>query len=170
LGFAPKPSRIAISQTQEHSMSKNSDSTKGGAMAAAGHKTRRAALRALVGASVLAIPTIGSFASALGDPIFAAIERHKAAHDAYQTLSFAMDDVINTREASDAEWDALWNAIDRARKDEDAAFDELLTKVPTTAAGMRAIIAHLVSLDDGRLSHKMKQLLALLLRSQVLAG
>jgi len=151
------------------SMSRHTVSPEGGAIAAEAHKTRRAALRALVGASALVIPSIGSTASALGDPIFAAIERHKAAYDTHQTLSFAMDDVINTREASDAEWDALWDALDRARKDEDAAFDVLLTSAPETSAGMRAIIAHLIGLDDGRLSKEMRQLLALLLKSQVFA-
>ncbi len=80
-----------------------------------------------------------------------------------------MDDVINTREVPDAEWDALWDALDRARKDEDAAFDVLLTSAPETSAGMRAIIAHLIGLDDGRLSKEMRQLLALLLKSQVFA-
>jgi len=151
------------------SMSRHTVSPEGGAIAAEAHKTRRAALRALVGASALVIPSIGSTASARGDPIFAAIERHKAAYDTHQTLSFAIDDVINTREASDAEWDALWEAFDRARKDEDAAFDVLLTSAPETSAGMRAIIAHLIGLDDGRLSKEMRQLLALLLKSQVFA-
>ncbi len=151
-------------------MSKYTVSTEGGAMAAEGHKTRRAALHALVGASALAMPTISSFASALGDPIFAAIERHKAAYEAALATSFAMDDVINTREASDAEWDALWDALDRARKDEDAAFDDLLTNAPETSAGMRAIIAHLIRLDDGRLSQRMKQLLMTLLKSSLFDG
>ena len=142
-------------------MSKYAVSTQGGAIAADGQKTRRAALRALVGASALAIPTIGSVASALGDPIFTAIERHKAAYDAYQTLSFAVDDVINTREASDAEWDAC----DRARMYEAAAFDELLSKAPETPAGMRAVVAHVIYIDDGRLSQKMRRLLGTLLKS-----
>jgi hypothetical protein len=64
---------------QEHPMSNHAVSTKGGAMAAEGHKTRRSALRALAGASALAIPTISSIADAFSDPIFVAIERHKAA-------------------------------------------------------------------------------------------
>ncbi len=150
-------------------MSKHNSSAKGHATAADGYTTRRAALRALVGASALAMPTISSFASALGDPIFAAIARHKAAYEAALKLSFAVDDLINNpegREVSEAEWDAL----DRARKDEDAAFSELLTRAPETNAGMRAIIAHLVFLDDGRLSQKMRQLLALLIKSRVLAS
>jgi hypothetical protein len=148
-------------------MSKHAVSTKGGAMAAEGHETRRAALRALAGASALALPTISAIADALLDSIFVAIESHKAACNARDATRFAMDDVINTREASQAEWDAY----ERAHENEDAAFDELLTTgAPETAAGTRAIIAHLISLDDGRLSQKMRQLLLLLLKSRVLAS
>jgi hypothetical protein len=98
-------------------------------MAAEGHKTRRAALRALAGASALAIPTISAIADALSDPIFIAIERHRAAYKAREATSFALDDLMNNREVSDAEWDAY----DRARATEEAAFDELLTRAPTTA-------------------------------------
>jgi hypothetical protein len=110
-------------------------------MAADGHKTRRAALRALAGASTLAVPTISAIADAFSDPIFVAIEEHKAACCAREATSFALDDLMNNPEApvvSDAEWDAY----DRARATEDAAFAELLTRVPTTAAGMRAASAH----------------------------
>jgi hypothetical protein len=132
-------------------------------MAAEGHKTRRAAFRVLAGASAFAVPTtISAIADALYDPIFVAIERHQAAYIAREATSFALDDLMNNREVSQAEWDAN----DRARAAEDAAFDELLmTGAPKTAAGTRAIIAHLISLDDGRQSQKMRQLLALLLKS-----
>jgi hypothetical protein len=44
-------------------------------MAAQGHKTRRAALRVLAGASALSVPTISAIAGALSDPIFVAIDR-----------------------------------------------------------------------------------------------
>jgi len=146
-------------------MSKESVSDDGGnSPVDANRKTRRAALGALVCA--LAFPTIGSTVSALGDPIFAAIARHRAACEAREATTFAMDDVINTREASQAEWDAY----DRAHESEQAAFNDLLANAPKTAAGMRAIIAHVISLDDGRLSQEMRQLLALLERSPVLAS
>jgi hypothetical protein len=135
-----------------------------GATAAEGHRTRRAALRALAGASALALPTIGSIADVPADPIFTAIERHKAACNAREATSFPLDDLMNNPDApgvSDAEWDAC----DRARATEDAAFDELLTRVPTTAAGMRAALAHFISFDDGRFSEKMRRFLATLVKS-----
>ena len=150
-------------------MSKHSVSTKGGAMAGECHKTRRAALRALAGASSLAIPTISAIAEGFSDPIFVAIERHKAACNAREATSFALDDLMNNpegREVSQAEWDAY----DRARATEDAAFDELLTRVPTTAAGMRAALAHFISFDDGRFREKMRRFLATLIKSILFAA
>jgi len=149
-------------------MSKHAASPESGAIAVEAHKTRRAALRALVGAGALAIPTIGAIAGARPDPILAAIERHKAAYEAALALSFAIDDVIYTpeREVSEAEWEAL----QRAHENENAAFEALLTAAPETCAGMRAVVAHLSFLDDGRLSPKVRQLLALLQKSRLLAG
>ena len=55
--------------TKDHPMSKHTVSTKGGAMVAEGHKTRRAALSSQAGASALAISTISAIAGALRDPI-----------------------------------------------------------------------------------------------------
>jgi hypothetical protein len=153
---------------QEYPMPKSTTSTTGRAGTAGGHQTRRSALRALAGASVLLRPTIGAIAGSLKDPIFAAIESHKAAYEARKAASFAIDDLIHNpeaREVSEAEWDAL----EQAHENENAAFDALLTAPPVTSLGMRAIIAHLISIDDGRLSHEMRQLLALLLESPLLS-
>jgi hypothetical protein len=65
--------------------------------------------------------------------------------------------------------DADWDAHDRARASEDAAFDELLTRAPTTAAGMRAALAHFISFDDGRFSDEMRRFLAALVKSPLFA-
>jgi len=147
-------------------MSKHTVCPEDGAMIVEDRKTRRAALRTLAGVSALAIPIVTASASARPDPIFIAIRRHRSAYQILQATRFAMQDLISEREVSQAEWDAY----DRAHENEDAAFDELVTDEPKTAAGMRAIIAHLISIDDGRLSRKTRQLLALLLKSQLLAG
>lgn len=72
-------------------MSKHAVSTEDETIAPQGDKTRRATLRALVSASALAIPTIGSISSTLPDPIFRAIARHKSVHKAALALSFAID-------------------------------------------------------------------------------
>jgi hypothetical protein len=150
-------------------MSKRTVPNEDGAKTAEGHKTRRAALCALAGASALAIPTISAIADGFSDPIFVAIERHKAAFKAREATSFALDDLMNNpegREVSQAEWDAY----DRARATEDAAFDELLTGTPTTAAGMRAALAHFIGFDDGRFSEKMRRFLATLVKSPLFAA
>jgi hypothetical protein len=147
-------------------MSKHTACPEDGAMIIEDHKTRRAALRTLAGVSALAIPIVTASASARPDPIFTAIRRHRSAYQSLEATRVAMQDLISEREVSKAEWDAY----DRAHENEDAAFDELVTDGPKTPAGMRAIIAHLISIDDGRLSRKMRQLLELLLKSQVLAG
>jgi len=65
---------------------------------------------------------------------------------------------------------AEWDAYDRAHENENAAFDALLTAPPETSLGMRATIAHLISIDDGRLSQEMKRLLELLLSSPLSAS
>jgi hypothetical protein len=147
-------------------MSKHTVCPQDGAIITEDHKTRRTALRALAGVSALAIPIVTASASTRLDPIFTAIRRHRSAYQSLQATRLAMQDLISEREVSKTEWDAY----DRAHENEDAAFDELVTDEPKTAAGMRAIIAHLISIDDDRMSPKMRQLLALLLRSPVLAG
>lgn len=148
-------------------MSKHTVSTKGGAMAPEGHKTRRAALRALVSVSTLAIPTVGSIAAALADPIFAAIERHLAAWKAVETLIPTIDVVAaeqKGREVTQADWDAYY----RAWTLEDQSLDELLATAPTTFAGMRAAIEYLTGFEDCRLSDNVRPFLLTLLKSPLL--
>jgi hypothetical protein len=129
---------------KEHVMSKYTVSNEGGAISAEGHAARRATLLALVGPSALAIPTIGFMPSALGDPIFAAIERHKVAYEAALTLSFAIDDLINNAESCEVS-EAEWDAHDRASENEDTAFDALLTGAPENSADAKAAISRVGS-------------------------
>ena len=65
-------------------MSKHTVGPEDGAMITGNHKTRRAALRTLVGASALAVPIVAASASVRPDAILAAIERHRSA---YQSLN-----------------------------------------------------------------------------------
>jgi hypothetical protein len=78
-------------------MSKRYVSDEGGALPADGHKTRRAALGML--ASALTIRKIGAMA-APADPIFAAIERHKAAWATVGALSPTVDEVAAMRKVA----------------------------------------------------------------------
>ncbi len=139
-------------------------------MAAEGHKTRRAALRALVGASALALPVISSIAAAaLADPIFSAIERHLAAWRAVDALFTSIDvagAVQNGREINQADWEAF----ERARALEDQLLDELRATPPATVAGMRAALEYLVIFQGGYLSNCVVPFLVTLLKSPLFAG
>ena len=136
-------------------MSKHTVCPEDAAMIIEDRKTRRVALRTLAGVSALAIPIVTASAGARPDPIFAAIRRHRSAYQSLKATRFAMQDLISEREVSKAEW----VAYDRAHENENAAFDALLTAPPETSLGMRATIAHLISIDDGRLSQEMRRLL-----------
>jgi hypothetical protein len=143
-------------------MSKHIVSAKGGAMPAGGHTTRRAALGALAGA--LATPTITLFAAALPDPIFAAIERHKAAWAAVGAMTRAVDEVAAIREGREIT-QADWDASERGSAMEEHALNAILNTAPTTAPGMRAAIQYLVGYDDGRLPDNIGKFLVTLLKS-----
>jgi hypothetical protein len=147
-------------------MSKRTVSAKGGALAAEGDKTRRAALGAL--ASALIIPKIDARA-ATADPIFAAIERHNVAWTAVGALSPSIDDVAAMRKGRDVS-QSEWDAYERASATEENALSELLATTPATAVGMRAAIAYLVSFDDGYLSESARPFLVTLLKSPVFVG
>jgi hypothetical protein len=77
------------------------------------------------------------------------MEHHQAACNARGTTSFALDDLMNNPEAREVS-DADWDACDQAR-----AAETSCTRPPTTAAGMRAALAHFISFDDGRFSEKI---------------
>jgi hypothetical protein len=143
-------SRFSLFFQQGAFMSNHIISTRGGAMAAEGHKTRRAALRTFVGVSAFAIRTIRSIGSALGDPIFPVIERHLATWRAVEALVPTIDAVAaerRGREVTQADWDAY----EGARTLEDRTLEELLATPPTTFAGMRAAIEYLAGFEDAYL-------------------
>jgi hypothetical protein len=93
--------------------------------------TRRAVL---AGAAAALIPPIGGFAAAEGsapepssDPIFAAIERHRAAYVAEVALNDSDDDDAMSA-ACDVEMEAL---------------ESLLTTAPTTLPGCVAVLRYI---------------------------
>ncbi len=141
--------------------------SNGGAIAAEGHKTRRAALHALASASALVIPKVAARA-ATADPIITAIERHKAAWTTVGAMAPTVDEVVAMREGREVAR-AEWDAYQRASAMEKQALDQLLATAPATAVGMRAAIAYLVSFDDGRLPDDLGLFLATLLKSPLFA-
>ena len=148
-------------------MSNHTVSAEGGAMAAEGHKTRRAALRALAGAMALAIPTISAIADAPSDPIFVASATRPPGELSRHCFppSTLRRPCEWGREVTQADLDAY----ERARALEDQSLDELLTTPPTTFAGMRSAIEYLVSFEDGSLSDTVRPFLVTLLKSPLFA-
>jgi hypothetical protein len=142
-------------------------SRKPATIRAEGGKTRRVALAASIAVGPFAMPAIGAITDSFVDPTFRAIPSRRAAYDAALALRFAIDDLINNSAALEVTA-ANWYAYDRAIASEDATFDDLLSCARQTLAGIRATIAHLIYLDDGRITEKMRRLPSPLLQSAVL--
>jgi hypothetical protein len=92
-------------------------------------QTRRAILAGAAALPALTLPAV-AFTAAAPDPIFAAIEYHRAARDAWWGLNDkapdeVSDDLLSIR--GDAEQDAL---------------TDLLETRPTTVAGVIAVLRH----------------------------
>jgi hypothetical protein len=82
------------------------------------------------------------------DPIFAAIERHRAAEAAFVATLNPADNIVakeHGRKVTRADLDAR-NA---AQADEDDILDELLATAPVSPAGMRAALEYLIDYDEG---------------------
>jgi hypothetical protein len=150
-------------------MSKRVVSKVGGAFfAARDHKTRREALGALASVGALTIPATNPLATPV-DPIFGAIERHKAACAEVNKLLPTIDEVLALLNASTVSG-ADWVVYERAVQSRERAFDTLLATPPTTTEGMRAAIAHALSFEDGYLNEFARPLLVALLKSPLFAA
>jgi hypothetical protein len=99
------------------------------------------------------------------DPIFAAIERHKAAEVRYCAACNLTDEVAaqNEDRVVTAEDHAEFTA---AQLNSDDALDAFLSTPPMTVAGVRAFLRHCV--DEESIEHFVDEALETLLRSPVL--
>ncbi len=146
-------------------MSKHTVSAAGEAMPAQGLKTRRMALAILGGASAFGVRATVARTSGV-DPVFAAIERHKAAEAAFvATLNPA--DTIWARQHGREVADSDLSARDAASLASDDMLSELLETVPTSPAGARAALEYLVAYDDG---YHLGSFAPTLLKSPLLAA
>ena len=137
-------------------------------LAADGRKTRRAALGAMASAAVLALPATSLLASRV-DPVFPAIERHKAARAKVDKLVSTIDEVLALLNANTVSG-ADWIAYDRAVQNRERAFDALLATPPETTKGMRTVIAYILGFDEGYLAEFAQPLLETLLKSPLLVA
>jgi hypothetical protein len=129
-------------------MAKSQDTTTGGAMPAQGQTSRRLFLDAGSAAAVFA--TVKHAAGGAGpvDPIFAAIERHKAAWAAFREACDLTDEVRADHEGREVT-EADEAAYEVCNKAEQEALDALFALPPITLAGMRAAIQWIVEYDCG---------------------
>lgn len=143
-------------------------SAAGEAMPAEGLKSRRAALGALAHLPALAIlPAAAAIAPV--DPIFAAIERHRAAFALYADLCARTDEAAAEQEGREIT-QVEREAFATAGVDETESRDALIATAPTTIAGLRTAIDHLVKFDSGCLPDTSGYFLATLLKSPLLAA
>ncbi len=129
--------------------------------------TRRAVVAGLAAAPVAGLPAIASEIPADADPIYAAIERHKAAEARYCAACGLTDEVAAQDEdrVVTAEDHAEFTA---AQINSDDALDAFLSTTPMTVAGVRAFLRHCI--DEESLEQDLGEALETLLRSPVLAN
>jgi hypothetical protein len=105
--------------------------------------TRRSTVNALVGAAGLSAIPVAATAMA-PDPIFAAIERHKASYVAFGHLLNLKDKFEDEHGRSHAspEYEEWQRREDEACDAESSATAEMVATVPTTIAGVVALLRY----------------------------
>jgi hypothetical protein len=94
------------------------------------------------------------------DPIFSAIERHKAAWSAFLETVDPLDNVEGEQEGTKEE--AAYTAASDAA---DEALEAFLATPPATLAGVRAALEYVVEVDSGSLPDNGGRIAETLLRS-----
>lgn len=130
--------------------------------------TRRAVVAGLAAAPVAGLPALATVSSsAVADPIFAAIDRHKAAHQALNRICSLTDEILAEEEGREVT-DADWVLHDAASDAEIEALETLIETAPTSKAGARAAIEWLVRYDSRGEDARLGEFAMTLLRSPVL--
>jgi hypothetical protein len=105
-----------------------------------------AAVPALAGAAA-EFPAAALPMASSADPIFAAIERHKAAWRLFGETTMRTDQVRARQEGREVT-EADETAYQVTMEAEDAAIDDIANCLPTTIAGVRALIEHAAAYAD----------------------
>jgi len=131
--------------------------------------SRRSLTAGLALAPLASLPVTAAALAQQPDPIFAAIDRHKAALSAFVAASTLTDEVVAKQEGRDiTEADeAVYLAADGA---EAAALDDLLATVPLTAAGAGAALIYLVEQGSGNVSQPVCKFIETLMQSPIFAN
>jgi hypothetical protein len=112
----------------------------------------------------LAIVPIAASAETV-NPIFAALERHRAAWDAVLATADPADEVLAWQEGR-----TVSEADEAANDAENAAKEALMNTTPLTLAGVKAAIAHFVAWDEGCIPETSGEYMSTLLRSPVFSN
>ena len=134
------------------------------------NKSRRAALGLFAGAGALAIaPAVAIAATNEPDPIFAAIERHKEAWQAFSAACDPTDEISADQEgrAITEDDEAAWDASEEAERE---AFYEAIGTAPITVRGIQALLEYAIKIEAGGGEVLWADLGATLLKSPVLVG
>jgi hypothetical protein len=103
--------------------------------------TRRSAVNALVGVAGLSVIPVA--ASAIPDPIFAAIERHKALNAAFSHTLHLMGECEKEHGHADSPEHDEWHRREIETCDAEVdACDEMIATAPTTLAGLLALLRY----------------------------
>lgn len=103
------------------------------------------------------------------DPIFAVIERHRAAFKEFADASLATDEVKAEREGR-AVTQAAEDRLNAASDFQEKIAEELSLTAPTTMAGLAAAIAWLFEYDEGCIPDTSGRFLRTLARSRLMVG
>lgn len=138
------------------------------------HLSRRSALvaslsavPAFAGMAIIARPSLASAGNS--DPVFAAIERHKAAWRAFGVACDLTDTVRAEKEdrvVTEAD-EAVYEAANEAERE---ARDAVFATPAQTPAGLRALIEHYIEYDAGLMDEVAAAFLASSLHSPLLGG
>jgi hypothetical protein len=133
------------------------------------HISRRALAAGLALAPVVGLPALAGAIPTVPhvDPIIAAIARHRELWRAFEAVCQRTDGVLAEQQGREVtqEDEDLYEAT---RDAEEIALDNLLETAPTTKAGARAAIEHLIGYDRGCEPRAVGAFAATLLKSPVL--
>jgi hypothetical protein len=112
------------------------------------HVTRRAALTGAATIAAASVVAIQSAPAAGSDPIFTAIEHHKALNDAFEEVLHGMSEFETQHGVAAAGIDEWERREEEAGDAERAACDEMIATAPTTLPGLLALFRYIEGEHD----------------------
>ncbi len=114
----------------------------------------------------LALPAVAAAEPA--DPVFAAIERHRAAVAAFRAAINQADEVLAKQEDREVTQGDEGAEVATGEAEDEARAD--LLEAPTTVAGVGALLRYLLEVDEGCNPADVNELVAALLNAPIFAA